>query len=82
MSAPQAEQPQGRSGIFLAIVFTGLLVATATFSFHRGYRVGSLDMRDTMMCVMDRISAQPIGKGTSAYCGRVAGSREDRHGAS
>jgi hypothetical protein len=50
------------------IPFALVALISTTYGFHRGYRVGSIDMRDATMCVLDRVSGVPIGKGESAYC--------------
>lgn len=74
------EKPQRRWGWLLqCAAYAIVLSATYQYGQHIGYRAGSLDARDAFMCVMDRVSAQPIGKGASDYCQRVAGSREARH---
>lgn len=61
--------------------FVGYMVmplVLTVLSYGWGYRQGTIDMRDTMMCVMDRISGEPIGKGASGYCVRIGEVRAKR----
>lgn len=67
-------------GLWVVVSIGAILAALSSWSWHRGYRAGTRDNADAIMCVLDRLGSQGEDKvrGSSEYCQRVNARRDAR----